>query len=149
MSTPAERLANDTAVKAAIEAAANNDGFAQRYLWQIAAAARVLDDLVDGDKPVPAHKTVEVFQGLLIDLQRNPFFLRNRDFLTGLHVVALNAWLDANEWEQSANRTEQLYAHVLRDLISELLPAVAYLTGGWAHCRAHSLDFRQAFKKEI
>jgi hypothetical protein len=37
----------------------------------------------------------------------------------------------------------------MRDQINELLPAVAYLTGGWAHCRAYSLGFRRTFKKEF
>lgn len=149
MSTPEERASNSQRVAEAILQASNGDLAARRYLHTIATAARTLDDLVDADAPVPVEQIIGVFQSLLIEVHRNGFFLRNREFLTALHLVAMNAWMDANTWEKSEDRTEQLYAHVLRDLINELLPAVAYLTGGWAHTRAISLRIRQTFKKEI
>lgn len=149
MSTDAERDANRLVVAEAISLASNNDVAALAYLWQVAQSARVLDDMIDGDRVVPAEHIVSVFQGLLIDVHRNGFFNRHREFLLGIHVVVMNAWLDANEWEKSEDKTEQLYAHVLRDLISELIPAVAYLTGGWDRCRAISLKVRGTFKKEI
>jgi hypothetical protein len=149
MSTPEERTANSLKVARAIEQASNGDPAAAAYLRTIAAAARTLDDLVDGDKPVPAEQVIEVFQSLLIGVQRNSFYQRNRDFLTAIHLVALNGWLDANTWEKSDDPLERLYAHVIRDLINEVVPAVAYLTGGWLHCRAVSLPIRQNFKKEF
>lgn len=149
MSTPEEREENRRRVAEAISQASNGDAQASRYLWQVAQAARVLDDLVDADTPVPPERIIAVFQGLLIDVQRNGFFGRNREFLIGIHLVVMNAWLDANAWEKSADPTERIYAHVLRDLVSELLPATAYLTGGWDSCRALSLKVRKTFKKEF
>jgi hypothetical protein len=149
MSTPTERTENDRRVEIAVAQASNGDGAARRYLYIVANAARVLDDLVDGDAKVPAEQIIEVFQALLIEVQRNPFFQKNREYLTALQLTALNCWLDANAWEKSDDATERLYAHVMRDQINELLPAVAYLTGGWSHCRAYSLGFRRTFKKEF
>jgi hypothetical protein len=149
MSTPEDRAAASPRVAEAILQASNGDLAARRYLHTIAAAARTLDDLVDADHPVPAEQIIGVFQALLIEVHRNGFFQRNREFLTALHLVAMNAWLDANVWRKSNDPTERLYAHVLRDLVDEVLPATAYLTGGWAHCRAVSLRIRETFKKEF
>lgn len=149
MSTPEQRKENTRRVKEAVALASNGDEMAARYLWLIAQAARTLDDLVDGDNPVPHEHIIAVFHGMLVEVNQNPFFLRHRDYLTGLHQMALNAWLDANAWTKSEDATERLYAHVLRDLVGEIVPAVAYLTGGWLTCRAVSLQIRKSFKKEF
>lgn len=149
MSTDAQRAEGTHRVKLAIEQAANGNEMATRYLWIIAQAARTLDDLVDRDRTVPNDKIVEVFHTLLVELNQNPFFIQNRLYLTGLQQMALNAWLDANAWANSHDPLERLYAHVLRDLLNEMLPSVAYLTGGWRHARAVSLQIRQQFKKEF
>lgn len=149
MSTPDERTLNQHRVATAIAQASNGDGSAARYLYAIAGAARVLDDLVDADRPVPPEEIIAVFQTMLVEVNRNGFFQKNREFLTALQLTAMNCWLDANAWEKSNDPTERIYAHVLRDQINELLPAVAFLTGGWAHCRAHSLGFRKTFKKDF
>ena len=147
MSTPTERTANQAAVKEAIDLAANGDRGAASYLWAMATAARTLDDLVDRDEPVTDEQIVNAFFGLLVDLPLLPFFQRHRDVLTGVQLVALNAWLDANHLERRGDATAQLYAHVLRDAVNELLVAVAYLTGGFRHMRRVSLRARDLFAK--
>jgi hypothetical protein len=149
MSTPAERQENHRTVDQLITLAAKGDPSAERYLRMIAGAARTLDDLVDADHPVPQGEVVLAFAGLLVGLNHNAFFLKHREALVALHQMALNAWLDANEWEKSPDPDRRIYAHVLRDAVNEILPAVAYLTGGWEHMRAVSRQTRELFKKEI
>jgi len=149
MSTTEERTQNNELVEQAIALAAGDDAAAAAYLRTIAGASRTLDDLVDGDRFVSADAVTKVFANLLVTLPQNPFFLRHREALTALHLMAMNAWLDANTWEQSHHRTRQLYAHVLRDAIGEILPAVAYLTGGWPRMREVSLQIRELFIKEV
>ena len=148
MSTTIEREKNSGAVRGVIAAAANGDAAAARYLEIIAGAARVLDDLVDADHPVPHDQLVLVFYTLLIELQNNPFFNRHREALTMVHVLSLNAWLDANALDQTQT-TPRIYAHVLRDTINEIATAAAYLTGGWIALRQHSMNFRNAFMKPL
>lgn len=148
MSTEAQRATNDVAVKRAIGLAANGNPEAARYLEIIAGAARVLDDIVDGDRPVQPGAAIAIFQQLLIEIHGNGFFMRHREALTLAHMVALNAWLDANALAGAQDRTVRGYAHVVRDQINELLPAVAYLTGGWQHVRKLSLpELRAPFFK--
>lgn len=149
MSTPAERTANNAALTDVINLAAKRDGEAAQYLAQMAYAARILDDLYDGDRPVDQSQLVRLSQILLVEIHRQPFFARHRDYLTACHQIALNAWFDANEMATAPERIKQLYAHVLRDTINELAPAVAYLVGGWDHARAVSRVMREKFMKEL
>ena len=92
MSTPAERVANNAALTDVINLAAKRDGEAAQYLTQMAYAARILDDLYDGDRPVDQTQLVRLSQILLVDLHRQPFFARHRDYLTACHQIALNAY---------------------------------------------------------
>lgn len=149
MSTTAERQQNAERVDKLIDLAARGDASASIYLRTIAGAARVLDDLIDKDHELPPSEIVLAFAGLLVGLNHNAFFVRNREALTTLHQMALNAWLDANEWEQSQDPDRRIYAQVLRDAVNEILPAVAYLTGGWPHMRDVSRQTRELFLKEI
>ena len=149
MSSPTERTANNAALTDVINLAAKRDGEAAQYLLQIAYVARILDDLYDGDRPVEQTQLIRLSQILLVDLHRQPFFARHRDYLTGCHQIALNAWFDANEMAAGPERIKQLYAHVLRDTINELAPAVAYLVGGWDHARTVSRVMREKFMKEL
>lgn len=149
MSSPAERQDNNERVARLITAAAKGDASAEGYLRTIAGAARVLDDLIDKDHDLPQEDVVLAFAGMLVAMNGNAFFIRHREALTTLHQMALNAWLDANEWEQSQDPDRRIYAHVLRDAVNEILPAVAYLVGGWAHMREISRQTRELFFKEI
>lgn len=148
MSTAEQRAAAHLVISGLITQAARGDASAERYLRTIAGAARVLDDLVDGDHPVDHDALLATFAGLLVGLQGNAFYRKHIDYLTACHQLALNAWLDANEWEKHPDALRRLYAHVWRDAINALLPAVAYLTGGWTHMRDVSRSTREAFLKE-
>lgn len=147
MSTIPERLANNRKVAELVAMAANGDAAAGDYLMQLASAARICDDLIDGDVAVFPAATEQMVAALLVRIPTNPFFQTHFRHLTGLHAVAWNAWLDANSLE-GGDPTDKIYAHVLRDLINEVLPQVALLTGGYAHMREVSIRMRQMFKKE-
>jgi hypothetical protein len=149
MSTPEERQANQAKVAGLIRHASKGNLAAELYLRTVAGAARLLDDLIDRDSEVKSDDIVMVFAGLMVGLNGCSFFVQNRDYLSAVQQVALNAWLDANEWENSPDATERIYAHVWRDAINDLLPAVAYLVGGWTHMREVSQATREQFKKEI
>lgn len=149
MSTTAERTMNTERVHRAIALAANNNAPAGRYLVMVARTARMLDDLIDRDQPCSNEQITNVFYSLLIEIHENEFFQKHRVELTLLHTVILNAWLDANDLADEPG-VARIYAHVMRDFINELLPAVAYLTGGWLRLRKVSRpEFRQPFFKEI
>lgn len=148
MSSPDQRQANHQKIGPLFDRAANGDPHARRYLEIIAGAARVLDDLWDGDVRVSREDALLAFYGALVELPSNPFWMKHGTFLTALNWAAINAWLDANELAKG-DPTERIYAHVLRDQINEILPAVAHLTGGWKLAREVSTAMRAAFKKEM
>lgn len=149
MSTPTERTANNSSLVDVIALAAKRDDQAAQYLSQIAFAARIIDDLYDRDHPVAADQISRLAQILLVDIHRQPFFQKHRDFLTGCQQIALNAWFDANELEAHPTPLKMVYAHVLRDTINELAPAVAYLVDGADHARTVSRTMREKFMKEL
>lgn len=149
MSTPTERISNNTALGDIVALAAKRDPEAAQYLSQIAFAARIIDDLYDQDHPVTPPQVARLAQILLVDIHRQPFFQRHRDFLTGCQQIALNAWFDANELAANPTPLRAVYAHVLRDTINELAPAVAYLVDGPDHARTVSRIMREKFMKEL
>lgn len=149
MSTETERTANEAAVAELIQLAAHDQPAAARYLEILAGAARVLDDIYDGDHPVSREAAISAFYGALVELPQNEFWQKHCSFLTALHFAALNAWLDANQLARRGRPLDVVYAHVLRDQINELLPAVAQLTGGWELARRVSLRMRDLFAKDL
>ena len=76
------------------------------------------------------------------------FYIRNSSYLQGIQLVAYNAWRDSNNWSKKDD-LHQLYAHVIRDYINELLPAVAFITGGYKLMRRVSAESRELFIKEV
>lgn len=143
MSTEAERQANDAATEEMYRFSAKGDEHAERYLWQIDCVARTIDDLVDKDHEVREEKIYEMFFILIAELWRNPFFIAHAHTLLAHHLMICNAWRDANRMERSDNKTERAYAHVMKDMINELVPMVAFLTGGYSHMVKVSERLRQ------
>lgn len=148
MSTTEERKAATLTVQGLIAEATEGHPVAAAYLDAIAQSARIADDLIDGDQAVSPKQVQRMVGALLIEIPANPFFRAHYDVLWAAHSIAWNAYLDANELE-SGTVTDQLYAHVLRDTINELLPLVAYLCGGPKRQRAVSRRMRQEFQKEM
>ena len=135
--------------KELIPACANGNKDAADYLRRICFIVRTVDDVYDGDKPVSRQDIVDSFFLFAGEIAGNKFFRQHIDQLTALHVVAFNAWQDANEWEQSDDSLKQMYAHVLRDYICDVFAYTAYLTGGRHHMRGLSLRIRAVFLKEL
>ena len=108
---------------------------------------KVIDDLFDDQDKWTGGKTYDLAFLLLVELPDNPFFIANRHTLLPLHIVALNAWKDANSWEDAGD-TKRTYALVIRDTLTELGLMTAFLTGGKDHLEKVSLTVRELFLKE-
>ena len=78
----------------------------------------------------------------------NPFFQKHRDTLQSQHVSMYNAWMAANKWADG-DETDQIYSHVWRDSIHEVIPLVALLTQGPDKMENVSLKVRTLFKKKL
>ena len=149
MSTPEERKVMDVNVDTIIPLCCNGNKHAERYLHDMAWVNRIIDDLFDDDVKVEKKDIERVFYVLAIEIPTNLFFMQNFQSLMAQHVIIYNSWMDSNRWEFDTDKTKRMYAHVLKDYIGELLPLVAFLTGGTQLMREISLKARALFIKEI
>lgn len=149
MSTPEERKGMDLNVDAIIPQCCNGNKHAEKYLHDMAWVNRIIDDLFDDDVKVGKEDIERVFYVLAIEIPTNPFFMQNFQSLMAQHVIIYNSWIDSNRWEFDTDQTKRMYAHVLKDYIGELLPLVAFLTGGTNLMRTISLKARELFIKGI
>ena len=148
MSSLEERHQNDLKVDFIIEEAAGGNQAAFEYLHLMASAARIVDDIQDEPEECPKQKLMELIEYLFISIPGNGFYRANEKMLFAQHLVLWNAWQASNVLEKG-DSIDQIYAHVLRDYINELLPLVAFLTQGQCKMKEINLLIRKLFKKEI
>ena len=148
MTTQKEREAIEKKSNKIIELAAGGDANAAQYLWMLARITRVLDDVFDNDQVITREEHLEVLEYLFVRLPTNPFFIRHQDVLLSQHLSMFNAWMAANEAEKGDD-TDQIYAHVWRDTLHEVIPIVALLTQGYDAMPPISQEVRKLFKKQL
>ena len=148
MTTQKEREIIDEKAKKVIELAAGGDANAAQYLWMLARITRVLDDVFDNDQVITREEHLEVLEYLFVRLPTNPFFIRHQDVLLSQHLSMFNAWMAANVAEKGDD-TAQIYAHVWRDTLHEVIPIVALLTQGYDAMPPISQEVRKLFKKQL
>jgi hypothetical protein len=129
---------------------------AVRFCEQITAAAHLWDDLIDQDRVPTSAWINEVFQSLLVDIPRNPFYSRNFEILNAIIVNAINQWHAANELESTGDTADRVVAFVVRSTYADLIVQSAMLLGGreWAakvavevHRRYHREGLEQYLAK--
>ena len=150
MSTKSERESLAKKInEVLIPSCCNGNKSAEAYLRRIFFLIRTLDDLEDGDVETSKADIFKSYFILLGDFQTNSFYREHQDKLNAAHIIGYNAWLDANQWLNEKNKLKNMYAHVFRDTICEIIPLVAFLTGGWNSMRKISLEMRTVFLKEL
>ena len=148
MTTQQERETIEKKSNKIIELAAGGDANAAQYLWMLARITRVLDDVFDNDQVITREEHLEVLEYLFVRLPTNPFFIRHQDVLLSQHLSMFNAWMAANVAEKGDD-TDQIYAHVWRDTLHEVIPIVALLTQGYDAMPPISQEVRKLFKKQL
>jgi len=148
MSTDKEREVLNIKSRKMIELASGDDPYAAHYLWMLARITRVLDDVFDNDQVITREEHLEVIEYLFVRLPTNPFFIRHQDVLLSQHLSMFNAWMASNVAEKGDD-TDQIYAHVWRDTLHEVIPIVALLTQGYDAMPPISLEIRKLFKKQL
>jgi hypothetical protein len=144
MATPQERAENTEALGWLRTIAAGNAA-AHEFLLVMWNWTHVLDDLVDGDKPVTIDTAAQWFIELVRVLTFSSFFRDNAPFLFGLVQSMVQRWVAGEKWKDSPNEDERRASAVVRCGDVDLYLGVAYLVGGWEHARAcagaRSYDF--------
>ena len=148
MTTEKEREVIQNQTYNIINKAAGGNQAAADYLWMLSRITRTMDDVYDQDQKISREDYLEVFEYLLVRMPTNPFFNHNRSLLLSQHLSMYNAWMAANRRE-SGEETDQIYAHVWRDTIHEVIPIVALLTQGYSAMEHVSELIRITFKKKL
>ncbi|MBO9492216.1 hypothetical protein J7384_17780 [Endozoicomonas sp. G2_1] len=120
---------------------------AVRYCIDLGQLCQLLDDVVDGDKPVTKGHIERAFWCMLIELPNNSFFIKHNQSLMAVLSTGFNAWLDSNELEKGNDHEQQL-AFVLRNNIVEIVCHCAYLVGGYSWMREISPTIRRHYLSE-
>ena len=138
--TPAWRAQRDAALLEWI-----GDQHAVDWVVGFADACELFDDVIDKDKDIDPRHTYRVLDFVFVDQIRNPFYRRYCDDLATMVEVGIQAWHDANLYEQGGDAHEEVFAYVLRDWYMELLSLVIRITRGRDYLRAHSVEIRRFF----
>ena len=149
MSTAEQRKEMNEKIAKIIPLACNGNKQAEAYLYDMGYVNRIIDDLYDGDVQVNRTDIEKAFFTIAVKVPTNIFFVSNFQALMAQHVVIFNSWMDSNVFEKSGDELKKFYAHVLKDYIGELIPLVAFLTGGVTNMRNISLVSRETFMKEL
>lgn len=135
-SDPSNHRRNHLQAKSWFTMLAKGDAQVFDLCWSTYQFSQMLDDLVDGDKPVThadaAKATLELFTTLLL----NPFVIQHRQILWGGLSTAVMRWLDGDEWENSSDPEKRALAPAVRCGDIDFWLLVARLHGGWNHERA-------------
>lgn len=114
----------------------------------ISNALEVWDDLIDRDQALDAATINKAFWDLLITLPNNPFYARHRARLEPLLIATINGWLDAEALVKRPEEHWRWLAFYLRNTGNEMIPACAFIVGGFANMRRVSLAMREFLAHE-
>tara|TARA_R100000781_G_C4080512_1_gene127551 strand:- start:2899 stop:3351 length:453 start_codon:yes stop_codon:yes gene_type:complete len=148
MSTKEERERDSKNRELILDQICDENQSAKEYIDILCEVWRTWDDIQDADYTVTRHQILDCFKHLFINLPTNTFFNENRDMLLSQHLSMYNAWIAANEWEQG-DEIDQMYAHVWKNTLHELVPIVAFILKGRDQMEDTSSLIRKLFKSKL
>lgn len=110
--------------------------------------SQVLDDLIDGDKPVNGLEVFDSYWLSLIALPTNSFYQKWSPELRPLIASSLQAYLDSVQLERSPHLRLNTIAFVLRDQLTDIVVHCARLVGGVQWMRQVSGTIRDHFHED-
>ena len=125
-----------------------NDGPAESFLLEYFHFCEIVDDLVDGDKPVSHADLVGLIFTAFVELPTNVFYQNFSATLAPAVVTGVNAWLDSNEFAKRTTVDDRIRAFMLRDHYMEIVALVIYLLHGPERLREISMEARAFFQAE-
>lgn len=119
---------------------ANGDVHAADFLAQIAAIARLADDIVDEDEN-RQRNMAWLLHRVLVALPQNQFFIANVATFAPLMDVIIVQWQLSDAWRSDRNAMKRQFGFVYREAVGAVVTAVASITGGIDHALQASNDF--------
>lgn len=130
----------------------NNNAEAWRFIETFSNRGHLLDDIIDGDKPVSDEALIGLELAWMKELAGNQFYQAHQGFLMPLIIMGCNAWLDSNKWEKEGTEVQKVHSDVVKSLYHEVVFACVYLCGGWNALREFTAKHREYqtdnFKKD-
>jgi len=124
-----------------------NQGAIQ-FCQQLFQVSQVLDDIIDGDKPLTGEQVISAFWKSLIEIPANPFYREHEPYLRPLMAMSLQDWRDSVVLERSDSEHNRTLAFVLRDQLTGLVTQCAYLVGGEQWMAAVGPKVREHFHED-
>ena len=148
MSTEKEREINKKTLLPFIKEVVGDNLAAEEYLYSLAKAMRIIDDIYDQDYPVSKNQLIETIKTFIITIPMNSFYRKHQDLLLSHHITMWNTWYISNDLYKQGE-LDKVYAHVIRDYCYEIFVLVALLTQGEEHMIKINKKIRNVIKKEI
>ena len=149
MSTEKEREINKKTLLPFIKEVVGDNLAAEEYLYSLAKAMRIIDDIYDQDYPVSKNQLIETIKTFIITIPMNSFYRKHQDLLLSHHITMWNTWRISNVLDSQGDSLDKIYAHVLRDYCYEIFVLVALITQGEKHMIKINKKIRNVIKKEI
>jgi hypothetical protein len=146
MSTEKEREINKKTLLPFIKEVVGDNLAAEEYLYSLAKAMRIIDDIYDEDYPVSKNQLIETIKTFIITIPMNSFYRKHQDLLLSHHITMWNTWYISNDLYKQGE-LDKVYAHVIRDYCYEIFVLVALLTQGEKHMNKINKLIRNVIKK--
>ena len=146
MSTEKEREINKNTLLPFIKEVVGDNLAAEEYLYSLAKAMRIIDDIYDQDYPVSKNQLIETIKTFIITIPMNSFYRKHQDLLLSHHITMWNTWYISNDLYKQGE-LDKVYAHVIRDYCYEIFVLVALLTQGEKHMNKINKLIRNVIKK--
>lgn len=135
-----------------IEHALLGDKAAIDFVVKLFNISQIFDDLIDKDKPVSDEAIFHSYWVCLVELPKNPFYIRHAATLIPMMQIFLVDYRDSVILERKQalieNEHGQNIAFVLRDSIGSIITHCAYLLGGYEHMTSISVQVREVIFDE-
>ena len=128
------------AVRTAFLRWTRGDEAAADFLAEIAAIARLADDIVDEDEN-RQRNVCWLLVRALTHLPLNPFFIRHAAVLAPTINNVIVQWQLSDEWRSSRDALKRQFGFVMREAVGSIVTATAAIIGGYDHAKAATEDF--------
>lgn len=122
------------------------DSDAVMFCMQLLYAYHFWDDIYDGEKR-SKDDLYQAFSITMIDIRRNPFYLRFQPQLDTLIASSFLQWMDANKLEESKEHLNKAY--MLRANIIQIWAYCAFLIGGMEHYKNVGVVIQKMYQEDF
>jgi len=123
--------------------------YAIRLCLQMVEVSNLWDDLIDRDKDIDDKDINRIFENLLIDIPRNPFYQQYQNELSLMLNNIILKWHTANVFEKEQKERDLEKAYMLRAEYYQLFVLCANLIGGMEWAKEVSVEVWRLYGESV